>query len=395
MRKFKLILGILLSHCILLNAQTKEIAGKVLDSKDQSPLAGVTITPKGGKGSVQTNADGSFSIKVSAKTTAIHFSYIGYENQDVLVSALSGAVIISLQASQKALSEVVVVGYGEALKKDLTGSISKLASKDVENFPAPSFESAIQGKAPGVVVASGSGKLGQAIQINIRGLSSISASSQPLYVVDGLPITTASVSDGSNDDTNPLSDINPNDIESVEILKDASAAAMYGARGSNGVVLITTKKGKSGQKTSLELNISHGESNPARKMHFLNAKQYVGLMEQSAINDGTYDFNNGYNGYASLADAIDDYKTNYYEPKLDQYALGTDWRNGAVNTNWQQQLYHKNAPNNQINLSATGGSDKTRFLYRVFIIIKVQLLSIIDFVVMELGSILIIMQQTS
>ncbi|HLK28333.1 MAG TPA: TonB-dependent receptor [Puia sp.] len=366
MRKFQFLLGIILFHSVLLNAQTKEITGKVIDAKDESPLGGVTITSKGSKGAVLSNTDGTFTIKVNDKSSVLHFSYIGYESKDIPINSISGTLAISLQASQKALSEVVVVGYGKALKKDLTGSVSKLASKEVENFPAPSFESAIQGKAPGVVVASGSGKLGQAIQINIRGISSISAGSQPLYVVDGLPITTASVSDGTNDDTNPLADINPNDIESVEVLKDASAAAIYGARASNGVVLITTKKGRNGQKTTIELNISHGVSNPARKLHFLDAKQYVGLMEQSAINDGTYDFNNQLSGYATLDDAINDYKTNVYEPVLDQYSLGTDWRNFAVNSNWQQQLYHKNAPNNQINLSATGGTEKTRFFVSGF-----------------------------
>ncbi|MBS1918499.1 MAG: TonB-dependent receptor [Bacteroidetes bacterium] len=366
MSKLQFLIGILLFQFSLLYGQTKEITGKVIDAKDQSPLGGVTITLKGSKGVAQTGTDGTFTIKVSAKATALHLTYIGYENKDVEIDALTGSAVITLQQSSKALSEVVVVGYGKALKKDLTGSISKLASKEIENFPAPSFESAIQGKAPGVVVTSGSGKLGQAIQVSIRGISSISASSQPLYVVDGLPITSTSVSDGTNDDTNPLADINPNDIESVEVLKDASAAAIYGARASNGVVLITTKKGRNGQKTTIELNVSHGVSNPARKLHFLNAKQYVGLMQQSAVNDGTYDFNNQISGYNTVDDAINDYFTSIYQPILDQYSLGTDWRNQAVNTNWQDALYNKNAPNDQINLSATGGNDKTRFFISGF-----------------------------
>ncbi|MBS1936037.1 MAG: TonB-dependent receptor plug domain-containing protein, partial [Bacteroidetes bacterium] len=321
MSKLQFLIGILLFQFSLLYGQTKEITGKVIDAKDQSPLGGVTITLKGSKGVAQTGTDGTFTIKVSAKATALHLTYIGYENKDVEIDALTGSAVITLQQSSKALNEVVVVGYGKALKKDLTGSISKLASKEIENFPAPSFESAIQGKAPGVVVTSGSGKLGQAIQVSIRGISSISASSQPLYVVDGLPITSTSVSDGTNDDTNPLADINPNDIESVEVLKDASAAAIYGARASNGVVLITTKKGRNGQKTTIELNVSHGVSNPARKLHFLNAKQYVGLMQQSAVNDGTYDFNNQISGYNTVDDAINDYFTSIYQPILDQYSL--------------------------------------------------------------------------
>jgi TonB-linked SusC/RagA family outer membrane protein len=366
MRKNLICFGLALISFTLAFGQTKELVGKVTDAKDNTPLAGVTISAKGTKVYAVTSADGSFSIKINAKSKTLHFSYIGYDEKDIPVADDATSIIISLQASTKALSEVVVVGYGKANKKDITGSISKLSGKEVENFPTPSFESAIQGKAPGVVVTSGSGKLGQAIQVNIRGISSISASSQPLYVIDGLPITTSSVSDGTNDDTNPLADINPNDIESVEILKDASASAIYGARAGNGVVLITTKKGKNGQKTNIDLNISHGISNPARKLHFLNAKQYVGLIEQAAINDGTYDFVNGNGGYATVEDAIGDYRDNVYEPLLDQFALGTDWRNGAVNTNWQQQLYHKNAPTNQINVSATGGNDKTRFFISGF-----------------------------
>lgn len=366
MSKLFCILGILLFHCSYLSAQTRQIFGKVIDEKDKSPMAGVTISTRGSKASVITGTDGGFSIKVTAKTTGLRFSYIGYDDKDVAVGSSSDPVVVMLALSSKALNEVVVVGYGKALKKDITGSIAQINGKEVENFPAPSFESAIQGKAPGVVVTSGSGKLGQAIQINIRGISSISANSQPLYVVDGLPITTASLSDGTNDATNPVADINPNDIESIEVLKDASASAIYGARAGNGVILITTKKGKTGQKTAIELNTSHGTSNPARKWKFLDAKQYVALNRQAAISDGTYDFVNNISGYATLNDAIKDFTDNVYTPVLDQYSLGTSWQTAAVNTNWQQALYHHNAPTNQVNLSATGGSDKTRFFVSGF-----------------------------
>src|SRR5258708_1151343 len=366
MRKLLYLLGIILFHFTTLFGQSKQIYGKIIDAKDHSPLSGVTISARGSKANGLSGPDGSFSIKVSPKATSLLFSYIGYEDQDVPIGSSSDPLVISLATSTKALNEVVVVGYGKALKKDITGSISQVNSKDIENFPAPSFESAIQGKAPGVVVTSGSGKLGQAIQVSIRGISSISASSQRHYVVDGLPVTTSSLSDGNNDDTNPLADINPNDIESIDVLKDASAAAIYGARGANGVVLITTKKGKTGQKTVIELNTSHSISNPARKWHFLDAKQYVGLIEQAAISDGTYDFANNINGFPSQARAINDYKTGLYEPALDQYSRGTDWRHAAGNSNWQKQLYHKDAPSNQVNRSATGGSDKTRFFVSGF-----------------------------
>jgi TonB-dependent SusC/RagA subfamily outer membrane receptor len=252
MSKFYWFLGILLFHCSVTFAQTRQIFGKVLDAKDKTSLSGVTISAKGTKASVVSGPDGSFSIKVGPKATALHFSYIGFDDQEVPIGSGTDPLLVSLAGSQKALNEVVVVGYGKAMKKDVTGAIAQVNAKDIENFPAPSFESAIQGKAPGVVVSSGSGKLGQAIQINIRGTSSISASSQPLYVIDGLPVTSTSVSDGTNDDTNPLADINPNDIESVEVLKDASASAIYGARAGNGVVLITTKIGKTGHRAQYQ-----------------------------------------------------------------------------------------------------------------------------------------------
>ncbi len=204
--------------------------------------------------------------------------------------AVTDAVMnVKLTTAEKSLNEVVVVGYGQAVKRDITGSISKINNKDIRDFPAPSFESAIQNKAPGVVVESGSGKLGQGIKIRIRGTSSISANSQPLYVVDGLPVTSTTLSDPTNDPTDPLVDINPNDIESVEILKDASASAIYGARAANGVVLITTKKGRNNQKTVFELSANTGISNPARLRHFLNAKQYVDLYNLAVKSDAQYD----------------------------------------------------------------------------------------------------------
>ncbi|HXO76996.1 MAG TPA: SusC/RagA family TonB-linked outer membrane protein, partial [Puia sp.] len=372
MSKFYCFLGILLFHCSVSLAQTRQIFGKVLDAKDKSTLSGVTISAKGTKASVVSGPDGSFSIKVGPKATALHFSYIGFDDQEVPIGSGGDPILVSLTGSQKALNEVVVVGYGKAMKKDVTGAIAQVNAKDIENFPAPSFESAIQGKAPGVVVSSGSGKLGQAIQINIRGTSSISASSQPLYVVDGLPVTSTSVSDRSNDDTNPLADINPNDIESVEVLKDASASAIYGARAGNGVVLITTKKGKTGQKTVIELNTSQSQSNPTRKWKFLNGKQYVALVQKSIMNDARNDFENGYSGFGSLDEAVDYYTNDpddgYLALVLDPYATsqGVDWKTGGANADWQSQLYHHNAPSSQINLSATGGNDKTRFFISGF-----------------------------
>ncbi|HXL59026.1 MAG TPA: TonB-dependent receptor plug domain-containing protein, partial [Chitinophagaceae bacterium] len=225
-------ISILIFTCLLIwvssfAQQTRTVSGKITDSKDGSPLAGVTIKGKGQTNIVLSKSDGSFTITVLPGTKSLEFSYVGYGDQEVNITE---NMTVKMFTAERSLNEVVVVGYGRAVKRNITGSISKVGSKDIENIPAPSFESALQGKAAGVVVESGSGKVGQAIKIRIRGTSSISASSQPLYVVDGLPIVSTSLSDAANDPTNPLADINPNDIESIEVLKDASASAIYGAR---------------------------------------------------------------------------------------------------------------------------------------------------------------------
>jgi TonB-linked SusC/RagA family outer membrane protein len=356
--RFKTIVFFLLFATHMHAQQTKTITGKVTDARTGDGMPGVTIKSGNSNLLSQTNPDGTFSLSIPAATQTLIFSYVGYADAEVSVTENMN---VQLTTAEKSLNEVVVVGYGQAVRRQVTGSIAKVTSKEIENVPIPSFESALQGKAAGVVIESGSGKLGQGIKIRIRGTSSISASSQPLYVVDGLPVTSTSQSDINNDATNPLIDINPNDIESVEILKDASAAAIYGSRAANGVVLITTKKGRNNQKTTLQLDATSSISNPARLRHFLNASQYVDLIELAAESDGKYDFANDISGYPSEQAAVKDYKAFYESEILDYYSLGTDWKNNKVNTDWQDLLYNDNAPANQINLSASGGDDKTRF----------------------------------
>ncbi|WP_349315520.1 TonB-dependent receptor [Chitinophaga sp. MM2321] len=346
-------------------AQSKQITGKVTDAKDGNPLPGVTVRVKGTASGTITSADGSFKLAVNKNVNALVFSFIGYSDQEISIAGKSD-ISVSLSTGNKDISEVVVVGYGTQLKREVTGSISKINAKEIEDIPVASFESAIQGKAAGVVIESGSGKVGQGIKVRIRGTSSISASSQPLYIIDGMPVETSLQSDVNNEITNPLVDINPNDIESVEILKDAAATAIYGARASNGVVLVTTKKGKLNQKTVFSLDVNTGWSTPTKKRGFLNAKQYVDLIEEAAVNDGRIDFaNHDTPSYTTEEEAIADYKKSY-EGILDDYSLGTDWRNQAVNTNWENEVYRKSAKTDQINLSATGGNEKTRFFISGF-----------------------------
>lgn len=350
---FATVMLLLLSHYSY--SQDRMIKGIIKDAKDNSPLPGVTVKIKGTTSGTVSAADGTYQLPLPNGATTLTYSFIGYADQEIVVGNRT-TIDIALGTGNKDLSEVVVVGYGTQVKRELTGSISKINASEIENFPAPSFESALQGKAAGVVIDNGSGKLGQGIKIRIRGTSSIGASSQPLYVIDGIPLVSSSQSDANNEPTNPLADINPNDIESVEVLKDASAAAIYGARASNGVVLITTKKGRASEKTQISLDMNWGISNPTKKRGFLNAKQYVDLVHEAQNNDITTGVANG--DFATAQDVIDYIAL---DTTLSGLALGTNWRAHAVNTNWEDEIYRKNAPTRQVNLSASGGNEKTRF----------------------------------
>jgi TonB-linked SusC/RagA family outer membrane protein len=265
----------------------------------------------------------------------------------------------SSKLRNKHLSEVLVVGYGTQSKSTFTGSAAKISGRDIENIPVASFESALQGKIAGVVIESGSGKVGQAIRMRIRGTASVSAGSQPLYVIDGLPLITENFTDGANDPTSALSDINPNDIANVEILKDAAASAIYGARAANGVVLITTRKGKASEKTQVSLNISHSFSKPTKKRGFLSGQEYMDLLNERAVNDGKTAFKNGGFGYTSEQEGIDAMK-GYLEWDLDR--RGITWNPAAPqNTNWEDLMYRDVAHSSQVDLAVSGGNDKTRF----------------------------------
>ena len=347
MRKIKL----LSLFCILFlgaSAQTKEVNGKVTDSRDGSPLVGVTVKAKGAASSTTTKQDGTFTLNVPANTKALMISYVGFKVQE---TAIDNAANISLSQSDNSMSEVIVVGFGTKTKRDLTGSIAKVSSKDISGTPAISFESAIQGRAAGVFVEQQNGKLGQGIKVRVRGAASITAGGDPLYVVDGITLQNSSFSgNGVAAPTNPLADINPNDIESIEILKDASATAIYGANGSNGVVLITTKKGKAG-KSKIEFGYFTGTQKPTGKptgdRAFLNAQEYVDLMRLAAANsDRSYP---GYNYIPKM------------EARLRRLSGGNDdYKTAKVNTDWQEQAFQK-APISQYDLNFSGGNEKTTF----------------------------------
>lgn len=319
-------------------AQDKVISGKVKALGDGLPLPGVSVSVKGNsKVATQTNANGSFSISVPENTKTLIFSYIGFKTKEI--GNVFGVLNVTLEEDEAQLSEVVVVGYGTQSKSSLTSAITKIGGDKVQNIPVPSLESAIQGRTPGVFIEAQNGKLGQAIKVRVRGASSVSAGSQPLYVVDGIPITTDNFSNNGGGATNPLTDLNQNDIESIEILKDASSGAIYGSRASNGVILITTKSGKAG-KTNITYNQYNGFSKATRKRDFLNAKEYVEYFREAGAATGDEAF---------------------VEGRLKRYSAGTeDYKTYAINTDWQDQVF-RTAPVQNYNLTLNGGNDKTKF----------------------------------
>lgn len=267
-------------------AQQRTITGKVTDSKDGSPVAGATVTAKGTRNATQTGLDGSYQLTVDASVTTLVLSFSGYETQEINVSGRTSADV-GLVVNNASLGEVIVVGYGVQRKKDVTGAISRVSGEKLNSIPVPSFEAALQGKAPGVQVIQGNGLAGSGSVIRVRGVGSISASGDPLYVIDGIPIVSDPFLRGNSGamNQNPLSSLNPADIESVEILKDAGATGIYGSRGANGVILITTKRGKSG-KPSLTYSNRLGFSQAAIRPHFVNGPEWLQLRQEAWVNSG-------------------------------------------------------------------------------------------------------------
>ena len=281
------------------------------------------------------------------------------ESKEVPVNGRS-TIDVDLGYDISQLSEVVVVGYGSQIKEDLTGNIANVSGEDIQNVAVPSFEQAIQGRTAGVQITSQNGKVGGGINIRVRGSSSITASNEPLYVIDGVPMTSENQSVTAAA-TNPLSDLNFNDIESIDILKDASASAIYGSRGSNGVVLITTKSGKAG-KTRLNFDSQFGFSEPTNKRDFVNAGQYVELFREAAYNN---DLADGFDPVNNPADYAGSWLESM-ESTMDYLAGHRDWRQETANdpnwvgTDWQEEAFQQ-AQFQNYNLSASGGDEKTQF----------------------------------
>jgi TonB-linked SusC/RagA family outer membrane protein len=336
MKRRSLILSLLLFSAVSLMAQ-RAITGKVMDEKSE-PLIGASILVKGTSTGTVTDVDGSFELQAPAGAATLVVSYTGYATKEVALSSAS-AYTITLESEAIALEDVVVVGYGTQSRKELTGSVSKVSSEQIARLPVTGIDQALQGQAPGVQVTAASGTPGSSVSIRVRGPSSISAGNQPLYVVDGIPVNTGSYSQigVGGQQVNALADLNPADIESIEILKDAAAAAIYGSRASNGVVLITTKRGKQ-QKTQISVNSYYGNQEVWRRLEPLSGPEYVGLVQEMV--------------------------RERYGATIKPSALGL--RNldndpaSYPSTNWFDEIF-RTAPISQTDVNFAGGTDRTKF----------------------------------
>lgn len=320
-------------------AQAQTVSGRVTAASDGSALPGVTVLEKGTTNGVTTGANGEYRLNVQPNATLV-FRFIGMTTQEVAVQGRS-TVNVQLEADQKLLEEVVVVGYGTQERREVTGATAKVTSEDLQNLPVVGVDQALQGRAAGVQISQNSGTPGGGITVRVRGATSISASNQPLYVVDGVPLTTGDFSQlgFGGQSVNAVSDINPNDIESIDILKDASAAAIYGSRAANGVVIITTKRG-SAKKTQINLNAYYGVQNMWNEPNLLNAEEYKDIMVEAYVNDG----------YLAPDATFDDF--------VDFYYGGLDFE--PTNTNWVDEVT-RTASIQNYELSLSGGDAKTRY----------------------------------
>ncbi|WP_345221588.1 TonB-dependent receptor [Hymenobacter koreensis] len=331
-------------------AQTRTVSGRVTAAADGTGLPGVTVLEQGTTNGTATDASGNFSLTVQPSATLV-ISSIGYSTQNVPVGDQT-TLTIKLAPGNVELSETVIVGYGTQAKRELTGAITQVGSREVENVPTVSFEQAIQGRTPGVQINQGSGKLGAGVQIRVRGASSVTASNQPLYVIDGIVVTSQDVGASADEAINPLADLNPNDIESISILKDAAASAIYGARASNGVILVTTKKGRQGQ-TRVNVGAYWGTSRATRIRKFLNAAQYrelFGEAVQNSLNDPNSTL---------LADYGDFFDATSTPADVYEFFSGSDF-NANNDTPWNELAFRKGRVT-QYDANVAGGDAKTRF----------------------------------
>jgi TonB-linked SusC/RagA family outer membrane protein len=344
MRKLLLLTMLMVCVFLQLTAQTKSVSGKVVDEAGR-PVANASIQPKGSKSGTSSAADGSFTLNLAQTVKELSITSVGFSEQSVPVGNSSNALTIQLKVATGSLSEIVVTGYGTQRRTDVTSAIVKVGGDKLENIPLSSVDQMLQGKAAGVRSVSASGQPGANQQIRIRGVGSYTASSQPLFVVDGIQINSGDLSRNTSS-SNVLANMNPDDIESISVLKDASATAIYGARGSNGVIVITTKRGKSG-KTQFKVSAEVGDNrtgNLPSAGRPVRTSEWLDLFKEGFANSYLATRPNDPPALARL--------------KADTAALV--YGDGTVDTDWLSLLTRVGAQR-QYNISASGGDERTRF----------------------------------
>lgn len=354
------------------------VSGTVTDSAGET-LPGVSITDSKVKGrGTSTNIDGQFTLKTSKNATLV-FAYVGCETQKIEVRGRT-AINVVMEEVNSELSEVVVVGYGTVKKRDLTGSVGSLTGKELLKGSPVSVNQGMQGKIAGVQVSQSDGAPGSGVNIQIRGANSFTTSTEPLYIVDGIPFLTGeapSTDHGTHQSNNPLSSINPADIQSIEVLKDASATAIYGSRGANGVVIITTKTGAVG-KPRVDFTASMTVSSVIHKIDVLSAAEYAEYRNELVTNGVLYDGKTdsglpyptpGYWVDNTVPDPItgeDIIVNRTYNPSPDDFRNGFYRNEGDTEkfygTNWQDQIFHT-AVSQDYNVTVSGGATNGNYLY--------------------------------
>lgn len=343
MRKFLALLLAAVFSIAHAQSQTRTISGKVTDETG-NPIPNVSVIIKGLNTGTTTAADGSFSLPVPSSAKILVFTSVGQAPQEVVIGTKT-VLSVQLKPADKELQEVVVVGYGQPLKKkDLTGSVASIKGTTVAEKPVQSFEAALGGRAAGVQISVPNGVLNNPPVFRIRGTNTISLSSYPLVVVDGIPVFTGDVS-SSSASSNALSSINPADIESIDIAKDAASAAIYGSRAANGVVFITTKKGRPG-KAKVNYNGWVGWSQTQRLPKLLNAQQYTDIKNEALKNTGQFD-NDPTNS-----------KTDFY------FARTNDKDGKPIETNWFDYIYRTGLSHNHT-VNVAGANENTSYYFSI------------------------------
>ena len=342
----KLLLTVFVFVMVAVNAiaQERVITGTVTSAEDKKPIPGVSVKVRGTQTGVSTTADGKFTLRVGANA-ALEFRSIGFVSQIKSVGTAS-VINVALITDSEALNEVVVTGYGVQKKRDAIGAISSVNVSKIQNRPIVSVDQALQGRAAGVLVQSNNGIPGGGINVRIRGVGSIQAGNQPLYVVDGVQLNTRD--DASFTQSNPLAFLNSSDIQSIEVLKDAATAAIYGAQGANGVVLVTTKKGKAGD-TKFSFGSFYGSSALLKKLDVLNTQDYITVRSEALENR----FRDGL--------AANRIWTVNNELRIPNGATLTEAQIAALPTyDWQNEVTQNgNIQNYELGIS--GGNEKTTF----------------------------------